>query len=154
MSDMNDFETLVNAILSAKIEVDSGYMLLEFEDQSIDINIISNLIKDYGLAVEPEVESKEIIFPLSSGAFRDDSNIYSTLDSFLRTCISLGYVPNKYIILTEKISSLLVDDKIGSIDVYLKWISVLSSVANHQIGGKFILYIPSDNGGKELVINS
>ncbi|MBA7906110.1 MULTISPECIES: hypothetical protein [Enterobacteriaceae] len=154
MSDMNGFETLVNAILSAKIEVDSGYMLLEFEDQSIDINIISKLIKDYGLAVEPEVESKEIIFPLSSGAFRDDSNIYSTLDSFLRTCISLGYVPNDFIILTEKISSLLIDDKIGSIDIYLKWTSVLSSVANHQIGGKFVLYIPSDNGGKELVINS
>lgn len=154
MGDMNDFEVLVSAILSARIEVDSGYMLLNFEEKVIDTNIISNLIKHYGLAIEPEVENNEIVFSLSSASFREDTNMYSSIDSFLRKCISLGHVPQNYIILSEKISSLSFDDKIGSIDIHLKWVSVLSSVANHQVGGKYILYIPSDDGGKELVINS
>src|SRR5476651_1120675 len=106
MGDMNDFEVLVSAILSARIEVDSGYMLLNFEEKVIDTNIISNLIKHYGLAIEPEVENNEIVFSLSSASFRENTNIYSSIDSFLRKCISLGHVPQNYIILSEKISSL------------------------------------------------
>ncbi|CUZ86921.1 Uncharacterised protein [Serratia marcescens] len=41
-----------------------------------------------------------------------------------------------------------------SIDIHLKWTSVLSGVANHEVTGKYILYIPNNDGGKELVINS
>lgn len=154
MSDMNDFYKLIDAISSANIEVDNGYMSLNFEESEIGIDVISNLLKHYGLAVEPEIENREIVFSLSSSSFREDSKIYSSLDVFLRKCISLGCVPKDYIILGEKISSLSLDDKIGSIDIHLKWVSVLSDVANHHVSGKYILYIPGNEGGKELVINS
>ncbi|EBS2232636.1 hypothetical protein JRB10_003267 [Salmonella enterica subsp. enterica serovar Kaneshie] len=153
MSDMSNFDILTNAICSANVEIDNGYISLNFEE-NIDVYAMSNLLKLYGLAVEPEVENKEVVFSLSSSSFRDDSKIYSSLDTFLRKCISLRCIPHDYIILSEKISSLSFDDKIGSIDIYLKWISVLSGVANHHVSGKYILYIPSNEGGKELVITS
>jgi len=154
MSDINDFEVLVNAILTAEMAVDNGFMSLKIEKETIDPNKISDLLRFNGIAVEPEVEGNEIIFPLSSSSFSDDSKIYSSLDSFLRKCISLGRVPQDYLILDDKISSLIFDDKIGSIDIHLKWTSVLSGVANHEVTGKYILYIPNNDGGKELVINS
>ncbi|MBH2809251.1 hypothetical protein I5L21_01490 [Serratia liquefaciens] len=154
MSDINDFEVLVNAILTAEMAVDNGFMSLKIEKGTIDPNKISDLLRSNGIAVEPEIEGTEIIFPLSSSSFSDDSKIYSSLDSFLRKCISLGRVPQDYLILDDKISSLNFDDKIGSIDIHLKWTSVLSGVANHEVTGKYILYIPNNDGGKELVINS
>ncbi|HHZ6692385.1 TPA: hypothetical protein ACWLLJ_004681 [Escherichia coli] len=153
MSDMSNFDILTNAILSANVEVDNGYISLNFGDNT-DVCVISNLLKVYGLVVEPGIENNEIVFSLSSSSFKDDSKIYSSLDTFLRKCISLERVPQDYIILNEKISSLSFDDKIGGIDIYLKWISVLSSVANHHVSKKYILYIPGNEGGKELVINS
>lgn len=74
------------------------------------------------------------------------------MDKLWYKSCSIGRVPEFFYILKGNQSSLEESKETLSISLFLKWKAIVGKVSNHVINDKCILYMPNDDGGKELVI--
>ncbi|MDZ7279695.1 hypothetical protein N4G40_15680 [Pantoea eucrina] len=150
-----ELKKLAEVIFSAKTEADGDILTLNFQDTpSVDLNFIKNKVLDFGYNEEPIIEGECLLIKTGSRYFRDDSIIYTSLNNLWLKACSLGKVPDEFIVLRDNISSSSDSYQENCISVFLKWSQILKSVSNHSHKEKFIIYLPSDEGGKELVVIS
>ncbi|MGJ7261956.1 hypothetical protein [Morganella morganii] len=154
MDNKEELEKLVNYISISTVNVDDGFVFIE---NNLDINSnhdFSVLLLKFGIK---EIITKEegcVVFKASVSNFTTDSNIYVSLDNFWGKCSRSGVFNRNYIILKEKIFYSSKSDEIVKIEAFLNWKEVLCLTANHIIESKYVLYIPDNDGGKELIINN
>ncbi|EPL8093667.1 hypothetical protein PN925_001338, partial [Morganella morganii] len=151
------FRQFVTDLFSLNIEQDDEYVILTSEDNSINCHEFSIVFSEFCSAkIEKEGSSdNQLIISSRINRYDGDYCVYLSLDRFLTEAIGNKKVPNKYVILKEKISS--IDDTgevVKKISVYLKWVDVLRGISNHAIDKKYIIYIPDESGGKEIIIES
>lgn len=148
-----EFKDFVEVIFSAKCKVDGNYMEFTLCGSSVQqIDFIKNKFEEYGLS-GVRCEDGVITINTKANFIDDKSIIFTSLDNLWFKSNSLKVLPEKYIVLKENISSLKVSSKITSISVYLKWTRILDAISNHKSDDKYIMYIPSEDGGKELLID-
>lgn len=150
------FRQFVTDLFSLNIEQNDEYVILTSENNSIDCREFSIILSEFCSAKIEEASSKsELIISSRINRYDGDYCVYLSLDRFLTEAIANRKIPSKYVILKEKISSIGdVDEIVKKISIYLKWTDVLSSISNHSIDKKYIIYIPDDSGGKEIIIES
>lgn len=150
-----ELKQFANVIFSASTEVDGNILTLNFQNTpSLDLNFVRNKLLDFGLNEEPIIENGSLIIKTGSRYFRDDSIIYTSLNNLWLKACSLGKLPDEFIVLRDNISSSADSYQENCISVFLKWAQILKAVSNHSHKEKFIIYLPSDEGGKELVVIS
>ncbi len=150
-----DFQKFVNINFSADIKSDGNIMTFNFVDSSpSNLSFMQDKFVEFGLSKKPDIEGNDLVITTNSRSFEEDSIIFPSLDSLWRKAKSLGKLPQDYIVLREKISSIEYVSQALAISLFLKWSYILECVSNHSYKEKFIIYIPSDDGGKELVVES
>ncbi|QZY89833.1 hypothetical protein K7H94_15700 [Pantoea dispersa] len=150
-----DFQKFVNITFSADIKSDGNIMTFNFVDSSpSNLSFMQDKFVEFGLSKKPDIEGNDLVITTNSRSFEEDSIIFPSLDSLWRKAKSLGKLPQDYIVLREKISSIEYVSQALAISLFLKWSYILECVSNHSYKEKFIIYIPSDDGGKELVVES
>lgn len=150
-----DFQKFVNITFSADIKSEGNIMTFNFFDSSpSNLSFMQDKFVEFGLSMRPNIEGNDLVITTNSRSFEEESIIFPSLDSLWRKAKSLGKLPKDYIVLREKISSLEYVSQALSISLFLKWSYILECVSNHSYKEKFIIYIPNDDGGKELVIES
>lgn len=150
-----DFQKFVNITFSADIKSDGNIMTFNFVDSSpSNLSFMQDKFVEFGLSKKPDIEGNDLVITTNSRSFEENSIIFPSLDSLWRKAKSLGKLPQDYIVLREKISSIEYVSQALAISLFLKWSYILECVSNHSYKEKFIIYIPSDDGGKELVVES
>ncbi|WP_099073706.1 hypothetical protein [Proteus alimentorum] len=154
MNHNEDLLKLIGYLTDSEIKNDDGLAIIECDLDSDSFSKYVELLVRFGIKEIDSCESSQIIFSLQSSNFKSDTCIYSSIDSFWFKCSNSGeYNPN-YIILNEKIFFNSTDDgSVKKICLFLQWKKILATVANHSVDSKYILYIPNNDGGKELVVS-
>ncbi|MBS3827949.1 hypothetical protein [Proteus mirabilis] len=154
MNHNEDLLKLIGYLTDSEIKNDDGLAIIECDLDSDSFSKYVELLVRFGIKEIDSCESSQIIFSLQSSNFKSDTCIYSSIDSFWFKCSNSGeYNPN-YIILNEKIFfNSTDDDSVKKICLFLQWKKILATVANHSVDSKYILYIPNNDGGKELVVS-
>lgn len=153
---IEEFRQFVTDLFSLNIEQNDEYVILTSEDNSIDCYEFSATLSKFCSAKIEEVPTEsELIISSRINRYDSDYCVYLSLDRFLTEAIANRKVPNKYVILKEKISSIGdANEIVKKISIYLKWTDVLRGISNHSIDKKYIIYIPDESGGKEIIIES
>lgn len=155
MTRSEELKRFSNILFSATSEADGSLLTFKFPESSLDdFNFVKDKFKVFGLAEEPIVDGRNLIIQTRTVFFRDDSIIYSSLDSLWFKACSSGELPEEYVVLRENLSSTLQSHENLCMSLFLKWSKILKIVSNHSHKEKYIIYLPNDDGGKELVIES
>ncbi|WP_413493064.1 hypothetical protein [Morganella psychrotolerans] len=154
MENKEELEKLVNYISISTINIDDGLVIIKNNLDSSSNHDFSVLLLKFGINKIITQEEGCIIFKAGVSNFAVDSNIYVSLDSFWGKCSRSGIFNRNYIIIKEKMFFSSKSDEIRKIEAFLNWKEVLSLTANHTIESKYVLYIPNNDGGKELIINN
>lgn len=154
MKNNEELERLINYVNLSSISIDDGLVIIENGlDNSLNHDFSALLIK-FGVKDISSHEDGEIIFKAGVNNFNIDSCIYVSIDNFWNKCSRSGAFNANYIILKEKMFFNTDCGEIKCIETFLNWKKVLDLVANHQIEGKYVFYIPDNDGGKELIVNN
>ncbi|BET62847.1 MULTISPECIES: hypothetical protein [Yersinia pseudotuberculosis complex] len=148
----DDFREFVNSFALSSIDFSDGFVSVCLNEQSVKAEDFSKQLKTYGLIAEIIIDDNTLAFSIGSGSFRDDSIIFSSLDSLWRKSCSLSMVPEKFLLLSEQRSSFDDFPEINSIKQFIEWRTVLVRLSNHHFDTKSIWYLPDDEGGKEIVV--
>ncbi|CNK68611.1 hypothetical protein N0H69_12630 [Yersinia alsatica] len=148
----DDFREFVNSFALSSIDFSDGFVSVCLNEQSVKAEDFSKQLKTYGLIAEIIIDENTLAFSIGSGSFRDDSIIFSSLESLWRKSCSLSMVPEKFLLLSEQRSSFDDLSEINSIKQFIEWRTVLVRLSNHHFDTKSIWYLPDDEGGKEIVV--
>ncbi|HDL7709698.1 TPA: hypothetical protein PXP10_003355 [Yersinia enterocolitica] len=148
----DDFREFVNSFALSSIDFSDGFVSVCLNEQSVKAEDFSKQLKTYGLIAEIIIDENTLAFSIGSGSFRDDSIIFSSLESLWRKSCSLSMVPEKFLLLSEQRSSFDDLPEINSIKQFIEWRTVLVRLSNHHFDTKSIWYLPDDEGGKEIVV--
>lgn len=149
MLNVDEFENFVKIMKGSSTSVVKGHCIIKFGCPLDNIEYFETLLNKYGVTSISEKRQDEFVI---STDFLDESILYLSMDKLWHKSCSIGRVPEFFYILKGNQSSLEESKETLSISLFLKWKAIVGKVSNHAINDKCILYMPNDDGGKELVI--
>ncbi|QLQ98875.1 hypothetical protein H0910_07500 [Providencia alcalifaciens] len=149
MLNVDEFENFVKIMKGSSTSVVKGHCIIKFECPLDNIEYFETLLNKYGVTSISEKRQDEFVI---STEFSDESILFLSVDKLFYKSCSIGSVPEFFYVLKGNQSSLEESKETLSISLFLKWKSIVSKVSNHTINDKCILYMPNDDGGKELVV--
>lgn len=99
------FKDFSMAFLRSDVSIDDGYAVIKVA-QDIDVQYFVRSLKEFGLVGEINVNSNELVFPLETSSFSDESLIFSSMATLWRFSCGNAIVPDEFIVIKEKITSL------------------------------------------------
>ncbi|QCY20787.1 hypothetical protein EO986_06920 [Morganella morganii subsp. morganii] len=149
MFNSDEFESFVKIMDGSSATVVKGHCIIKFESPIDDIEHLNLLLNKYGVTTVLEKRKDEFVI---SAEFSEDSILFLSMDKLWYKSYSIGKVPEFFYVFKGNESSLEKSRETLSISLFLKWKEIITRVSNHTINDKCILYMPNDDGGKELVI--
>jgi len=153
MSRGDDFSLFAESFFLCSPSLQGEFLTLDVSNLKISYDVFLKLLRDNGIASEIHKDDKEIIVDVSSGSLDEDSTVFTSVDSLWRRGLSLSELPENYLVIKEKISSLAPCDLVKKINLHLQWKQVVCPLSVHKIHGKTVWYLPDENGGQEVVID-
>lgn len=146
------FKDFSMAFLRSDVSIDDGYAVIKVA-QDIDVQYFVRSLKEFGLVGEININSNELVFPLETSSFSDESLIFSSMATLWRFSCGNAIVPDEFVVIKEKITSLSECEEINSMQQFVAWRAVLRKIKSHELESKVIWYLPNDDGGKEIIIS-
>lgn len=151
-----NFRFIIDTMLESSFNLECSFVTVILpEEKAVNLNDFKRSLTACGLTKEPRSNKNEVGFSLQANSWIDGKcPFYQDINDFWTETRNSSTLPEIYFILKDKQSSIHdCDLSITCIKCYLEWKNVVSKIANYCVEKDYIIFIPNESGGKELVIN-
>lgn len=153
MSKGSDFPFFVELFFSCPNELRGGFLSIDTTGIKISIDEFIDLLRINGVLSDIDRDDTFLTFDVSSGSLSSEATIFTTFESLWRKGLSIKKLPENFLVVKEKTSSVSPSEEIKNMQLHLQWKQVVCPLTVHEINGKTVWYLPDENGGQEVVIN-
>lgn len=153
MSKNDDFSIFVEVFFSCPYQLSNGFLSIDVSKNKMSVDDFTDSLKLNGVLSEIDRDGNFLTFDVSSGNLAPESTIFTNIERLWSKGVSLNKLPENFLVVQEKISSIYPSELIQKIRLHLQWKQVVCPLTVHDIQGKTVWYLPDENGGQEVVIN-
>lgn len=153
MSKCDDFSLFAESFFLCSPCLQGEFLTLDVSKLKISYDVFLNSLRENGIAAEIHKDDEKIIVDVSSVNLDANSTVFTSIDSLWRRGLYLNQLPENYLVIKEKTSSLVPCDLVKKINLHLQWKQVVCPLTVHEIHGKTVWYLADENGGQEVVID-